>query len=154
MNKLYVAYGSNLNVEQMAYRCPYARILSVGVLHNWKLVFRGVTGNSYATIVRCKEEQVPVVVWEITPYDEYRLDIYEGYPRFYYKQNVMVQTKEDGVKKAMVYIMNDNAAPGTPSPSYINTIKSGYVQNELNMNYLQNAIARNKKECNQKRGCP
>ena len=30
MKRLYVAYGSNLNLEQMSYRCPTAKVLWKG----------------------------------------------------------------------------------------------------------------------------
>lgn len=35
--KLYIAYGSNLNLNQMKYRCPTAKLLGVGVVKNYEL---------------------------------------------------------------------------------------------------------------------
>ena len=35
--KFNIAYGSNLSVEQMAFRCPDAIIAGKAVLHDWKL---------------------------------------------------------------------------------------------------------------------
>ena len=32
MKKYYIAYGSNLNVEQMRYRCPDAKIVGTSVI--------------------------------------------------------------------------------------------------------------------------
>lgn len=90
MGKLYVAYGSNLNLKQMAYRCPSASIYGTGQLTNWELLYRGSATNSHATIAKKHGSYVPVLLWNIEPEDEKRLDIYEGYPRYYYKQNVMV----------------------------------------------------------------
>lgn len=111
MGKLYVAYGSNLNLKQMAYRCPSASIYSTGQLTNWELLYRGSATNSHATIAKKHGSYVPVLLWNIEPEDEKRLDIYEGYPRYYYKQNVMVDI--GGKKKrAMVYIMNQQRTPG------------------------------------------
>lgn len=44
MNKtLYLAYGSNLNLEQMAYRCPTAKPVGQVVLKDYQLLFRGRT---------------------------------------------------------------------------------------------------------------
>ena len=105
MKRYYVAYGSNLNLSQMALRCPTAKVYGAGVLNNWELIFRGSKTGSYATIRRKKGSVVPVVIWEIRPKDEKNLDVYEGFPRFYFKQNVMVDLP-DGKKKAMVYIMD------------------------------------------------
>ena len=52
MKKLYVAYGSNLNIAQMALRCPTAHIYGTGLLNNWELIYRGSMTGSYATIRR------------------------------------------------------------------------------------------------------
>ena len=62
MKKLYVAYGSNLNIAQMALRCPTAHIYGTGLLNNWELIYRGSMTGSYATIRRRKGSAVPVVV--------------------------------------------------------------------------------------------
>ena len=146
MRKLYVAYGSNLNLEQMAHRCPSASIYCVGQLNNWELVYRGSTVNSHATIIRKQGSYVPVLLWSIEPEDEKRLDIYEGYPRYYYKQNVMVDI--DGKKKrAMVYIMNQQCAPGRPSLTYIETIRQGYIDNNFDLAVFENSLDRNTIEC-------
>lgn len=148
MEKLYIAYGSNLNLAQMASRCPSARIYSVGVLNNWKLVYRGTKTNSHATIIRKKGAKVPVLVWTITPYDERNLDRYEGFPSYYYKQNIMVDIGA-GKKLAMVYIMNQWQSPGFPSDFYIDIIREGYVDNGLDMRYLDESLDFNLEECSE-----
>ena len=38
--KYYIAYGSNLSVEQMSDRCPDAKIAGQAVLTGWELLFR------------------------------------------------------------------------------------------------------------------
>ncbi len=43
--EIYAAYGSNMNLRQMALRCPSAEILGSGVLENYKLTFRGLIYN-------------------------------------------------------------------------------------------------------------
>ena len=73
--KLYIAYGSNINLEQMAYRCPTAERVSTGFVENYELEFRRV-----ATIVPKQDSKVPVLVWELKPEDEKSLDRYEGFP--------------------------------------------------------------------------
>ena len=47
--KYYVAYGSNLNREQMAHRCPEAKLVGTGMLSNYEMVFRGNKSNAVAT---------------------------------------------------------------------------------------------------------
>ena len=78
--KFYIAYGSNLNLEQMADRRPTARVVRATVLDDYQLVFRGV-----ATIVPRPGAKVPVAIWEIDEECEEALDIYEGYPHLYRK---------------------------------------------------------------------
>ena len=75
--KYYIAYGSNLSVEQMAQRCPDARIVGQAVLEDWELAFHGC-----ATILPNKGKNTPVLVWEISAGDEKNLDIYEGFPHY------------------------------------------------------------------------
>lgn len=146
MEKLYIAYGSNLNLAQMAARCPSARVYAKGVLNNWELVYRGVERNSHATIKRKPGSTVPVLVWKIQPLDEYRLDIYEGYPRYYFKKNIMVDIK-GRKKKAMVYIMDERKLPGRPSASYVETIRQGYIDNEMDISIFEKSLEVNSIEC-------
>lgn len=142
---LYVAYGSNLNLAQMSYRCPNAKIYATGFLEDWKLIFRGSTNNSHATITESSGSIVPVLVWEITRLDEKRLDIYEGFPQYYEKQLLVVRTKESSVI-AMVYIMNKKYLAGLPSEFYIDTIKKGYKDNNFDLKYLYDALEENRYE--------
>ena len=146
MSKLYVAYGSNLNLNQMALRCPYAKIYSTGVLNNWELLYRGSPFNAHATIRKKKGNTVPVLVWEIQDYDEIQLDRYEGFPNYYFKQNVMVEIN-GCKKKAMIYIMNTHNVPGKPSKRYIETIKQGYIDNSFDLQYLDKTLKINSMEC-------
>lgn len=148
MEKLYIAYGSNLNLRQMAARCPSATIYATGLLNNWELIFRGSPANSHATIRRCVGKTVPVLVWSIKPFDEKQLDIYEGYPVYYFKKDIMVNI--DGKKKkAMVYIMDESQHPGIPSRRYVQTILQGYRDNNFNLEVLSNALEINSIECKQ-----
>lgn len=150
MGKLYAAYGSNLNIAQMALRCPTARIYGTGLLNNWELIYRGSMTGSYATIRRKRGSIVPVAVWNIEKGDEDNLDKYEGYPRFYFKQNVMVDFP-NGKKKAMVYIMDSGRLPGIPSHQYIQTIREGYIVNGLDILYLEQSLFLNHMECKKRR---
>ena len=74
MNNFYLAYGSNLNLEQMAHRCPTAKVVGTTTLKDYALLFRGQHGGAVATVEPCKGSEVPCLVWEITPADEQALD--------------------------------------------------------------------------------
>lgn len=80
-DKLYFAYGSNINLDQMAYRCPAAQVVGPVVLEGYELLFRGnASGNGVATIKPKEGQQVHGLLWRITPGCERSLDLYEGYP--------------------------------------------------------------------------
>lgn len=137
-NKLYIAYGSNLNREQMADRCPTARVLGASMMDGWRLLFRGARENAVATVEPCQGGSVPVLVWEITPADEAALDRYEGWPFFYRKELVEV-TLDDKTVSAMVYIMNEGRPLGQPSCYYYSVILEGYRDAGFDVEILRQA---------------
>lgn len=51
--KIYGAYGSNINLRQMAYRCPNAKVIGQGILNDYELTFRR---GGYANIEPKKEQ--------------------------------------------------------------------------------------------------
>ena len=75
--RYYLAYGSNLNIRQMAYRCPSARIIGTSIIPDYELLFKGSKTGSYLTIEPKEGSKVPVAVWSVTESDEARLDAYE-----------------------------------------------------------------------------
>lgn len=136
--KIYIAYGSNLNIRQMKYRCPKAKIIGSYILEGYKLEFRGV-----ANIIPDKYSKVPIGLWEITEECEKALDIYEGYPKLYRKEYIELEI--NGVKEiGMVYIMNyKGVAP--PSEYYYNVIKKGYKDFGIDEKTLKRALEESKK---------
>ena len=85
MKRYYLAYGSNLNIRQMALRCPTAKAVGTAVIKDYELLFKGSKTGAYLTIEPKSGAEVPVAVWSVEPADEKRLDVYEGFPAFYYK---------------------------------------------------------------------
>jgi len=134
--RLYIAYGSNMNIEQMAHRCPTAKVVGTTTLENWRLVFNGV-----ASIERSKGDSVPVVVWEIQPKDEKALDIYEGWPRLYRKEMRRLWLDDKRID-AMVYVMNNVRHYSPPGESYYNTILTGYQSAGFDTKILEDAAKR------------
>ena len=86
--RLYIAYGSNLNLEQMKRRCPTAEVVGTAELKNWRLRFRGGSHSAVATIEREQGFTVPVLIWRIQPEDEVALNRYEGFPFLYRKETL------------------------------------------------------------------
>ena len=138
--KLYVAYGSNLHLEQMAYRCPDAKVFGTGVLKNYSLTFWGNTrGNGVATVLPEAGTDVPVALWEISAADEKNLDRYEGFPYLYRKENIDVLMADGSIVTGMVYLMN-HGQPTYPSDYYYNVIASGYKSFGFDTDFLEAAV--------------
>ena len=139
--KFYFAYGSNINLNQMEYRCPNAQVVGPVVLENYKLLFRSNTRNAgVATIKPHKGRKVYGLLWKITPECEKSLDIYEGYPRLYGKEDVTVRDSSGQEFTVMAYVMTDLCKePALPSVFYYGGIETGYRQNGLPVSALAKA---------------
>lgn len=136
---LYISYGSNMNLKQMAYRCPNSCVVCNGKLIGWKLVF-----NVHADIIETGKDKdvVPVVVWEIADADWKKLDMYEGYPSYYIKKTVNVILENGNVEEAIVYVMTENRKGiSRPSKSYFECIEEGYIASGIDVQYLYDALS-------------
>lgn len=138
-NELYFAYGSNMNLDQMAYRCPEAEVVGPVQLKDYKLAFRGA---GFATILPCAGCSVEGVLWRVTETDEQQLDCYEGYPRHYDKHRVTVLGRDYAQYTAMVYEMCPPMwdRPALPSQGYFNGILQGCRQNGLSARPVWQAL--------------
>ena len=139
IGKLYLAYGSNMNQEQMKQRCPTAELKGKALLKGYRLCFKGIPLNGVATIEPDEQSSVPVLIWLIYEKDEDYLDLYEGYPRLYRKETLEVDWLGEPTK-IMAYIMNSemfcNAMPAT---AYYQTIAQGYKDAGFDLNILRDA---------------
>ena len=134
---LYFAYGSNINLDQMTYRCPDACVVWPVSLENYELLFRG---GGFATITPCEGGKVHGLLWSLTPECERSLDRYEGFPRFYDKRMVTVRDGLGRELSVMAYIMAERfREPTLPSTAYYNGILEGYRQNGLPVTALKKA---------------
>ena len=148
--KYYLAYGSNLNIRQMRYRCPTARPIGITVIPDYELLYKGSKTGSYLTIEKKHGSLVPIAVWEVTAADEKRLDAYEGCPTFYYKKELKlpVRLANGKTKKltAFIYIMHEERELGCPSLTYIRTCEEGYRNFGFDQKYLETAYLRSTEE--------
>lgn len=130
MKRYYLSCGSSLNVRQMALRCPTAKAIGTAAIKDYELLFKGSKSGAYLTIEPKVGAEVPVAVWPVEPSDEERLDVYEGFPAFYYKTELELPVRyfsgKTVVRNAFVYIMHEERALGLPSGSYVRTCLDGY----------------------------
>ena len=135
----YIAYGSNLNLPQMAFRCPTAEVAGKSELKGYELLFRGGRRGTFATVEPKDGSSVPVLLWKIQETDEAALDYYEGYPHLYEKQ--MMEVELDGKPvSAMVYLMTPGHEFGIPSDYYADVIREGYETAGFDLQILEAGI--------------
>ena len=151
MKRYYLAYGSNLNVRQMKFRCPTARVVGTAVIEDYELLFKGSKSGSYLTIEPREGSRVPVAVWTVEESDEVALDRYEGFPNFYYKKEMKIVVKgiKTGIERlrdAFVYIMHEDRPIGIPSWHYVETCITGYSTFGFDESLLMKAIRKSREE--------
>lgn len=123
LEELYFAYGSNLNLDQMAVRCAQAGVVGKAVLEGYELAFR----RGVLTILPKEGGRVEGLLWRVNAWDELTLDRYEGYPHLYTKELLPVRT-DSGPQTVVAYVMTapycEKAQP--PTFTYLQTVLEGY----------------------------
>ena len=130
---LYFAYGSNLNHFQMKRRCKDSVFLKKVNLTNFKLTFR--SKYRAADIEPKKNSIVPGALFEISKSDEKKLDVYEDYPTLYKKYYFYYYGK-----KVMTYTMTKKTLFVYPTERYLNVVKRGYKDCNLDNHILKKAL--------------
>ena len=130
---LYFAYGSNLNLFQMKRRCKDSVFLKKYELKGYKLNFR--SKYRAADIEKSKNSIVPGALFEISKSDEKKLDVYEDFPILYKKLYFTYYNKT-----VMTYIMVNKTEFRYPTERYLNVVKQGYKDCNLNTDCLFKAL--------------
>ena len=130
----YFAYGSNLNHFQMKRRCKDSIYLKKIKLKDFKLTFR--SKYRAADIEPKKNSIVQGGLFEISKSDEKKLDAYEDYPILYKKFYFTYYGK-----KVMTYSMVKKSEFRFPTDRYLNIIKQGYKDCNLNIKYLKKGLS-------------
>ena len=130
---LYFAYGSNLNHFQMKRRCKDSIFLKKINLTNFKLTFR--SKYRAADIEPKKNSIVPGALFELSKSDEKKLDVYEDFPVLYKKYYFSYYGN-----KVMTYMMVKKTIFVFPTEHYLNIIKRGYKDCQLDTIYLKKAL--------------
>ena len=130
---LYFAYGSNLHHFQMKRRCKDSVFINKINLRNFRLTFR--SKYRAADIEPKKNSIVPGGLFEISRSDEKKLDIYEDFPNLYKKYYFNYYGK-----KVMTYTMVKKTTFTFPTQRYLNIVKKGYKDCNLDKKFLYKAL--------------
>ena len=129
----YFAYGSNLHHFRMKCRCKDSVFLKKINLKDFRLTFR--SKYRAADIEPKKNSTVPGGLFEISKSDEKKLDIYEDFPTLYKKFYFSYYGK-----KVMTYTMVKKTCFMFPTKKYLNIVKKGYTDCNLDKKYLKKAL--------------
>lgn len=127
---LYAAYGSNMHPGQMLERCPHSPADGTGWIEGWRLTFGaediGWEG-ALATLVEEPGCRVFVALYDITAYDEGRLDTWEGADTGLYRKIRLRVECLEGERLAWVYVL-DGYEGGLPSARYLGVMAEAAEQ--------------------------
>ena len=130
---LYFAYGSNLHHFQMKRRCKDSVYLKKINLKDHKLTFRS---KYRAADIELKKNSIVIGgLFEISKSDEKKLDFYEDFPNLYRKYYFYYYGK-----RVMTYTMVRKSTFKFPTERYLNVIKQGYKDCNLDKKYLKKAL--------------
>ncbi len=147
---LYFAFGSNLNPEQMAQRCPGHNVVGLAALRDHRLVFpltSNTWGGGVAGVTVAHGSTVWGMVYDLTDAHVAALDEYEGFRgegsqhNLYERERVWVELTrpdDDSIPRrvrAEYYVPRvSNASP--PSRRYLDTILAGARAHRLPDEYV------------------
>ena len=118
---LYFAYGSNLDPDQMAWRCPDAVGLCRARLDDW--AWR-IGGRGYATVSPAPGDHVWGAIGNVSDADLASLDRYEGVAGGLYRREVLTVSTDTRSTETLLYIENYEDV-GVPGGEYLRKILVG-----------------------------
>ncbi|MEQ8345162.1 MAG: gamma-glutamylcyclotransferase family protein [Sneathiellaceae bacterium] len=136
MNRLYFAYGMNMDLAAMAERCPAARLICPARLdgHRFGLNRRGVS-----TVIPGAGAVVHGLLWTLTGPCEAALDGFEGIAAGHYVKRdrpvLAVLPGGERPRRALVYIASD-AHPGPPRQPYFDRVRAAARSHGFPEDYL------------------
>ena len=130
---LYFAYGSNMDGDAMARRCPASKPIGVARLPRHRVV---IMREGYASVTRDPRRTVWGMLWDLALADVPALDRYEGVAGGLYTKVQQAVIGEAGSRRALVYV-GRNAGPGVPRPGYTETVLAAARKAALPEAYLR-----------------
>lgn len=119
---LYFAYGSNMDTEQMYFRCPEAVLEGKAKLTDFKFA---LDEKGYATVIPAEGHNVTGLIWSVNGKDEAALDYYEGVAKGCYKRAAVSTVLESGIPaKALVYLSLRGENLGVRVENYMPRIRA------------------------------
>jgi gamma-glutamylcyclotransferase (GGCT)/AIG2-like uncharacterized protein YtfP len=125
----YFAYGSNMDISRLSTRGVNPITRSKGTLKNWKLKFnkKASAGDwSFANIEPSEGDSVEGLVFDIKEGDLKLLDKFEGAPRHYRREILIVETYTEEINCITYIAQPEHIVEGLlPQKDYIQFLING-----------------------------
>ena len=129
----YLAYGSNIDCQQMAIRCPNSKLVGKATLTGYRFI---INEQGVASIIAEEGSKVEGLIRDLSPTDLKRLDRYEGLQvQLYEKCLVQISLENGNVVSAFAYVAT-NANRGTPRPGYLERIVENAEKHSFHSAYV------------------
>ncbi len=133
--KTYFAYGSNMDKNQMASRCPQTTLIAPGMLPGYRFM---INSQGYATVIPEPGATVYGILWALNHPGEKVLDRYEGVQiGAYRKETINVVDLSSGQPRAALIYIAQDSHPGKPRKAYIDLILASAQRHKLPEHYIQ-----------------
>jgi gamma-glutamylcyclotransferase (GGCT)/AIG2-like uncharacterized protein YtfP len=124
---LYFAYGSNMDARHMTSRVPGARSFGPARLDGFRLAFSVYSTEwegGAANLELDPEAHVWGVLWEIPDEETRGLDVFQGHPTFFRREDVVVEGPE-GPAIAWTYrVAHQEGTYVRPTDTYLQLLRS------------------------------
>ena len=132
--KIYFAYGSNMNFDQMALRAPSSCFISVGFIKNNQFI---INSNGVASLIRKENSRVYGALWKLNEDDLINLDKFEGLHKQIYKRvEGTVFDSNNHQTLAQIYIASDSTF-GQPRLGYLEKIIESAKSLQFDNQYIE-----------------
>lgn len=143
--RLYFAYGSNLDATQLLTRCGEVWSIGPARLDGYRLAFGGKSatweGMGVATVLPAPGCSVSGMLFGLTSESLTRLDAFEGYPRAYRRQRVRVAQWTGPQREAWIYLKRPGKfTPNPPGERYLAVVRGAYERLHFDPGPLEEAV--------------
>jgi hypothetical protein len=129
---LHFAYGANMSSAVMRKHAPGARPLGVAELAAHRFV---IAASGYASVVPENSSSVLGVLWQLTPRDRVKLDIWENVSAGLYRTATLSVRGTAGCAPALVYIALDGG-DGVAKRGYVELVTAAAREWNLPGSYI------------------
>jgi len=143
----YFAYGGNTNKDHINNSYPDIKFYSIGILYDYKLIFRKSLDslnieNAYCDIEKDVNKETYGVIYELSLEDIKRLDIQEYNGILYKRKSLEIKSLNNNeMIKCYTYIMINKDLPHLkPADRYYKIVLDGYKFYKLPLSQLYNAL--------------